>query len=133
MGSEMCIRDSNEPLPERSRALESSLWEVESLRAHYLPAVSQLAHKFALQMHGAGAKVGRLDVDDFTAGSFASLTRQELRWRKGRPTALAYRKRRALFADDEPGAAGLACFSVVCGSAVGEAERAGEPAAGCAR
>lgn len=123
----------NEPLPERSRALESSLWEVESLRAHYLPAVSQLAHKFALQMHGAGAKVGRLDVDDFTAGSFASLTRQELRWRKGRPTALAYRKRRALFADDEPGAAGLACFSVVCGSAVGEAERAGEPAAGCAR
>ncbi|KAJ1635090.1 CBF/Mak21 family-domain-containing protein [Pavlovales sp. CCMP2436] len=101
----------DEPLPERSRALESSLWEVQSLRAHYLPAVAQIADKFSLPMHGYAAKVVRLQVDDYTEGSYASLLRGELKWRKGRPTALAFKKRRALFADDEPDAPGLSCFA----------------------
>jgi U3 small nucleolar RNA-associated protein 19 len=107
----------DEPLPELSGALDSSLWEVETLRSHFLPAVAQIADKFALPMHGAMAKVVRLQVDEFTEGSYASHFRQELKWRKGRPTPLAFKKRRALFADDEPGAVGLACFAATADAA----------------
>lgn len=100
----------DEPEPAKCRALESSLWEVDALRRHYLPAVARLAEQFTLPMHGAAAKVTRVDVDEFTQLSYPGLFQQELRWRRGRPTPLAFKKKRALFADDGDDATGLACF-----------------------
>lgn len=67
------VYDDEEEDPSKSRALESSLWELTALESHYHPAVSSLAKSCGTesdltQMH---------DMDDFLAHTYKSLFDQE--------------------------------------------------------
>lgn len=98
--------------PAQCRALESSLWEVATLRHHFVPGVAELADKFALPMTGSRARVTIASFDEALLGmDMAALIRRELGWRRGRPTPLAFRKRKALFRDQEGDDHCLSCFT----------------------
>ncbi|KAK9835669.1 hypothetical protein WJX74_005479 [Apatococcus lobatus] len=69
--------DEGEPDPAKSQALASSLWEAESLRDHYCPqvaaSVSLLDRDFS-----DPKKTAEVNVQQYAAGSFAAIIKQEL-------------------------------------------------------
>ncbi|BGP24309.1 Maturation and nuclear export of 40S ribosomal subunits interacting protein [Rhodotorula toruloides] len=77
--------DANEPDPENTGALDSSLWELAALQKHYLASVSSLAKVFGEAMNKQA-----YSMEDFLDHSYATLIETELaRKITNRPPALA--------------------------------------------
>ncbi|KAJ0968998.1 hypothetical protein J5N97_021875 [Dioscorea zingiberensis] len=88
--------DSEETDPAKSGAMRSSLWEIDTLRHHYCPAVSRFVASLENDLT-VRAKTSEVTVGDFGSGSYATIFHQETRRRikqvplafyKGIPTSL---------------------------------------------
>ncbi|KAK3205704.1 hypothetical protein Dsin_019750 [Dipteronia sinensis] len=76
--------------PVKSNAMRSSLWEIDTLRHHYCPAVS----RFVLSLENdltVRAKTTEINVKDFSSGSYATIFREEIR-RRVKQVPLAFYK-----------------------------------------
>ncbi|KAF6154343.1 hypothetical protein GIB67_026799 [Kingdonia uniflora] len=58
----------------------SSLWEIETLRHHYCPAVSRFVASLENDLT-IRAKTAEVDVEDFSSGSYATIFNEEMRRR----------------------------------------------------
>ncbi|KAK1321695.1 hypothetical protein QJS10_CPA03g02438 [Acorus calamus] len=66
--------------PVKSNAMRSSLWEVDTLRHHYCPAVSRFVASLENDLT-IRAKTTEVAVKDFCSGSYATIFREETRRR----------------------------------------------------
>ncbi|KAG6519481.1 protein NUCLEOLAR COMPLEX ASSOCIATED 4-like [Zingiber officinale] len=96
--------DDNESDPAKSNAMRSSLWEIETLRHHYSPAVSRFVASLENDLT-VRAKTSEVTVADFASGSYATVFRDEIRRRiKQVPLAFYQVIPPSLFSDsDFPG------------------------------
>jgi hypothetical protein len=81
---------ANEPNPEKSGALCSSLWEIAALQNHYHPSVSTLAKRFNQTLADADM------VSDFTGQSYETLFMESLQ-RRVKRVPLEFRKSNNFF------------------------------------
>lgn len=65
--------DVVEPDLKKTRAMESSLWELDALRKHYCPSVATMASAFETQ------NKQKYSISDFTAVSYTSLFSQSIK------------------------------------------------------
>ncbi|BBH09896.1 CCAAT-binding factor, partial [Prunus dulcis] len=82
--------DNEQSDPIKSNAMRSSLWEIDTLRHHYCPAVS----RFVLSLENdltVRAKTTEISVGDFTSGSYATIFGEQMR-RRIKLAPLAYYK-----------------------------------------
>eukprot|EP00898_Chlorokybus_atmophyticus_P007651 jgi/Chlat1/7888/Chrsp66S07315 len=63
--------------PAKCRALESSLWELETLRSHYGHTVSRFVSTLEIDL-SQRRKTSELPISDFVHGSYASLVEEEV-------------------------------------------------------
>ncbi|KAK1262123.1 hypothetical protein QJS04_geneDACA018977 [Acorus gramineus] len=66
--------------PVKSNAMRSSLWEIDTLRHHYCPAVSRFVASLENDLT-IRAKTTEVAVKDFCSGSYATIFREETRRR----------------------------------------------------
>ncbi|XP_038972452.1 LOW QUALITY PROTEIN: glutamate receptor 3.1-like [Phoenix dactylifera] len=81
---------SEESDPAKSNAMRSSLWEIETLRHHYSPAVSRFVASLENDLT-VRAKTSEVTVADFSSGSYATVFRDEVR-RRIKQVPLAFYK-----------------------------------------
>ncbi|XP_021713646.1 nucleolar complex protein 4 homolog B-like [Chenopodium quinoa] len=77
-GVDLFNNEESDPL--RSKAMRSSLWEIDTLRHHYCPPVS----RFVLSLENdltVRAKTAEVMIGDFSSGSYATIFREEMRRR----------------------------------------------------
>ncbi|XP_073001994.1 protein NUCLEOLAR COMPLEX ASSOCIATED 4 [Typha latifolia] len=72
--------NSGEKDPVKSNAMRSSLWEIDTLRHHYSPAVSRFVASLENDLT-IRAKTSEVTVGDFSSGSYATVFRDEIRRR----------------------------------------------------
>ncbi|XP_062081525.1 protein NUCLEOLAR COMPLEX ASSOCIATED 4 [Humulus lupulus] len=87
--------------PKKSKAMRSSLWEIDTLRHHYCPAVS----RFVLSLENdltVRAKTTELSIGDFSSGSYTTIFADEIR-RRVKQVPLAFYKAppTSLFSDSD--------------------------------
>ncbi|XP_028550319.1 nucleolar complex protein 4 homolog isoform X2 [Dendrobium catenatum] len=77
-----CIDPFNneEANPLKSNAMRSSLWEIDTLRHHYCPAVSRFVASLENDLT-VRAKTSEMAISDFSSGSYATIFREEVRRR----------------------------------------------------
>uniref|UniRef100_A0A0D9W8P7 CCAAT-binding factor domain-containing protein n=1 Tax=Leersia perrieri TaxID=77586 RepID=A0A0D9W8P7_9ORYZ len=66
--------------PTKSGAMRSSLWEIDTLRHHYSPAVSRFVASLKNDLT-VRAKTTEMRITDFSSGSYATVFRDEVRRR----------------------------------------------------
>ncbi|OAY65227.1 Nucleolar complex protein [Ananas comosus] len=90
--------------PVKSKAMRSSLWEIDTLRHHYSPAVSRFVASLENDLT-VRAKTTEVAVADFSSGSYATVFRDEIRRRiKQVPLAFYRATPTSLFSEsDFPG------------------------------
>lgn len=66
--------------PAKSDAMRSSLWELDTLRHHYCPAVSRFVASLENDLT-VRAKTSEVNVTDFSSGSYATIFGEEMRRR----------------------------------------------------
>lgn len=76
--------------PAKSDAMRSSLWEIDTLRHHYCPAVSRFVASLENDLT-VRAKTSEITVTDFSSGSYATIFREEIR-RRIKQVPLAFYK-----------------------------------------
>ncbi|KAF8410639.1 hypothetical protein HHK36_003171 [Tetracentron sinense] len=76
--------------PAKSNAMRSSLWEIDTLRHHYCPAVSRFVMSLENDLT-VRAKTTEVTVKDFSSGSYATIFREEIR-RRMKQVPLAFYK-----------------------------------------
>ncbi|XP_024539738.1 nucleolar complex protein 4 homolog [Selaginella moellendorffii] len=83
------------------RALESSLWEIETLRRHYCPAVSRFVSTLEADLT-VKRKTTEVQISDFCSGSYSTIFNEETK-RRLKQVPLAYYKvvPNALFSNNE--------------------------------
>eukprot|EP00246_Nothoceros_aenigmaticus_P017976 TRINITY_DN9194_c0_g1_i2.p1 TRINITY_DN9194_c0_g1~~TRINITY_DN9194_c0_g1_i2.p1 ORF type:complete len:366 (-),score=61.03 TRINITY_DN9194_c0_g1_i2:147-1244(-) len=69
-----------EPDPAKSKALKSSLWEIEALRRHYCSSVSRFVASLETDLT-IRAKTTEVAIVDFSSGSYATIFSEEVRRR----------------------------------------------------
>eukprot|EP00249_Psilotum_nudum_P015960 c25597_g1_i1 orf=165-1283(-) len=74
----------------KCNAIESSLWEVQSLRRHYCPAVSRFIASLEADLT-VRAKTMELAIKDFSSGSYATIFTEEIS-RRMKQVPLAFYK-----------------------------------------
>ncbi|PRW44488.1 nucleolar complex 4-like protein [Chlorella sorokiniana] len=93
------VYDYAEPDPAASRALESSLWELEALRCHHNPQVAAYCAVLDKDLRDR-KKTSEVDVSEAMAAGYASMFGSEVSRRlKQVPTAFYRSPPEALFAD----------------------------------
>ncbi|ABP00017.1 predicted protein, partial [Ostreococcus lucimarinus CCE9901] len=69
--------DADERDPAKTNALKSSLWEVETLRAHYFPQIPKMVALLERDLTDR-VKTKELEMGDLCGASYGSLTAEEL-------------------------------------------------------
>ncbi|KAH7664531.1 U3 small nucleolar RNA-associated protein 19 [Dioscorea alata] len=82
--------NSEETDPAKSGAMRSSLWEIDTLRHHYCPAVSRFVASLENDLT-VRAKTTEVTVGDFSSGSYSTIFQQEIR-RRVKQVPLAFYK-----------------------------------------
>ncbi|CAN6229319.1 unnamed protein product [Urochloa humidicola] len=72
--------NNDEADPAKSGAMRSSLWEIDTLRQHYSPAVSRFVASLEEDLT-VRAKTTEMKITDFSSGSYATVFRDEVRRR----------------------------------------------------
>jgi len=91
--------------PQKTKAMESSLWELQALESHFCPSVRTLSTSF----HGenglfAEMRVRKFNVEDYVEETYESIFEGELT-AKAKRVALAFDKPQGLFPDTWAGGA----------------------------
>ncbi|XP_068639743.1 protein NUCLEOLAR COMPLEX ASSOCIATED 4 [Aristolochia californica] len=81
---------SEESDPMKSDAMRSSLWEVDTLRHHYCPAVSRFVASLETDLT-VRQKTSEMNVKDFSSGSYATIFKSEI-GRRVKQVPLAFYK-----------------------------------------
>ncbi|KAK8944837.1 hypothetical protein KSP39_PZI007830 [Platanthera zijinensis] len=81
--------EEGEPL--KSNAMRSSLWEIDSLRHHYCPAVSRFVTSLESDLT-VKAKTFEMSVSDFSSGSYTTIFKDEVRRRINQCPLAFYRE-----------------------------------------
>ncbi|ONK71061.1 uncharacterized protein A4U43_C04F4300 [Asparagus officinalis] len=81
---------SEESDPSKSDAMRSSLWEIDTLRHHYCPAVSRFVASLESDLT-VRAKTSEVTVADYCSGSYGTLFKQEVE-RRVKQVPLAFYK-----------------------------------------
>ncbi|KAH9534189.1 hypothetical protein CY35_18G093800 [Sphagnum magellanicum] len=68
---------ASEPDTAKCNALESSLWEIETLRSHYCPAVSRFVASLETDLT-VRRKTTEVAVSDFSSGSYSTIFAEEV-------------------------------------------------------
>jgi U3 small nucleolar RNA-associated protein 19 len=68
---------ASEPDTAKCNALESSLWEIETLRSHYCPAVSRFVVSLETDLT-VRRKTTEVAVSDFSSGSYSTIFAEEV-------------------------------------------------------
>ncbi|KAJ2785458.1 Maturation and nuclear export of 40S ribosomal subunits interacting protein [Coemansia javaensis] len=76
--------DADEPDPAKSRAIDSSLWELATLQHHYYPNIATLANVFSEPFHKPG-----FALEDFMDHTYASFFESDTARRPKKAPALA--------------------------------------------
>eukprot|EP00250_Pteridium_aquilinum_P005255 c15379_g1_i1 orf=41-1993(+) len=76
--------------PAKSNALKSSLWEMDTLRRHYCPAVSRFVASLEVDLT-VRAKTTELAIKDFSSGSYSTIFSEEVK-RRMKQVPLAFYK-----------------------------------------
>ncbi|WOL09770.1 hypothetical protein Cni_G18523 [Canna indica] len=93
--------DMEESDPVKSNAMRSSLWEMDTLKHHYSPAVARFVESLENDLT-VRAKTSEVTVADFSSGSYATVFRDEIRRRiKQVPLAFYRVTPSSLFGDAE--------------------------------
>ncbi|XP_024540832.1 uncharacterized protein LOC112349882 [Selaginella moellendorffii] len=82
------------------RALESSLWEIETLRRHYCPAVSRFVSTLEADLT-VKSKTTEVQISDFCSGSYSTIFNETKRRLKQVPLAYYKVVPNALFSNNE--------------------------------
>ncbi|KAL6652156.1 hypothetical protein ACP70R_011081 [Stipagrostis hirtigluma subsp. patula] len=72
--------NNEEADPAKSGAMRSSLWEIDTLRHHYSPAVSRFVVSLENDLT-VRAKTSEMKITDFSSGSYATVFKDEVRRR----------------------------------------------------
>ncbi|KAF8702585.1 hypothetical protein HU200_032969 [Digitaria exilis] len=72
--------NNDEADPAKSGAMRSSLWEIDTLRHHYSPAVSRFVASLEEDLT-VRAKTTEMKITDFSSGSYATVFKDEVRRR----------------------------------------------------
>jgi U3 small nucleolar RNA-associated protein 19 len=93
------VYDAETDDPTLCRALESSLWELEALSAHYYPAVATLAQSIGREKEDAPF----YEMSDFMAHTYKSLFDQERKRleKKRKKVPLTFHKPKGLFVEND--------------------------------
>lgn len=96
--------NNEEAEPLKSNAMRSSLWEIDSLRHHYCPAVSRSVASLENDLT-VKAKTFEISVSDFSSGSYTTIFKDEVRRRINQCPLAFYRETpKVLFGEsDFPG------------------------------
>lgn len=84
--------DANEPDPAKTRAIESSLWEMSSLTSHFHPNVATLA-----KILGEQFTKPSYNLEDFLDHSYTTMTDAEMRKKLKNQVSVAFDKPTAFF------------------------------------
>ncbi|KAJ3010254.1 hypothetical protein HKX48_007513 [Thoreauomyces humboldtii] len=99
--------------PAQSHALESSLWELQSLKSHYLPTIAGMVRVFEQPI----AKQPLYDMEDFLDHSYTTLLESEVRKKPNGPTpappALAAQRHTVGIFSQPAGIADVSLFGLV--------------------
>ncbi|KAH9304258.1 hypothetical protein KI387_008662, partial [Taxus chinensis] len=74
-GADPFVREEKDTL--KSKALQSSLWEIETLRRHYCPAVSRFVASLENDLT-VRSKTTEVAVKDFSSGSYGTIFLEEV-------------------------------------------------------
>ncbi|KFK40110.1 hypothetical protein AALP_AA3G331600 [Arabis alpina] len=76
--------------PKKSGAMNSSLWEIDTLRHHYCPAVSRFVPSLETDLT-IRAKTTEMKIEDYNSGSYGTIFKNEIR-RRVKEVPLAFYK-----------------------------------------
>lgn len=76
--------------PLKSNAMRSSLWEIDTLRHHYSPAVSRFVSSLEIDLT-VRAKTSEVAIKDFSSASYATIFADEMR-RRVKQVPMAFHK-----------------------------------------
>lgn len=94
--------DPTEPDPQLTHAIDSSLWELETVQSHYHPTVASIARIISEQFTKQ-----QYNLEDFLDHGYASLLESELKKKEKKPPVVEYKIPKKIFsADDSDGEEG---------------------------
>ncbi|OQV09424.1 hypothetical protein CLAIMM_13547 isoform 2 [Cladophialophora immunda] len=96
--------DPNEPNPQLTNAIDSSLWELETCQSHYHPTVASIARIVSEQFTKQ-----QYNLEDFLDHGYATLLDSEFKKKERKPPVVEYKIPKKIFAvaeDSEDDAAG---------------------------
>lgn len=87
--------DPAEPNPQLTNAIDSSLWELETLRSHYHPTVASIARIIAEQFTKQ-----QYNLEDFLDHGYASMLESDLRKKDKKAPVVEYKIPKRIFSQD---------------------------------
>ncbi|KAG9770837.1 nucleolar complex protein, partial [Aureobasidium melanogenum] len=90
--------DPAEPDPQVTNAIDSSLWELDTLRSHYHPTVASIARIIAEQFTKQ-----QYNLVDFLDHGYASLLQSDLNKKDKKPPVVEYKIPKKIFTRDNEG------------------------------
>ncbi|KAL2418026.1 Nucleolar complex protein 4 [Exophiala dermatitidis] len=90
--------DPAEPDPQVTNAIDSSLWELDTLRSHYHPTVASIARIIAEQFTKQ-----QYNLEDFLDHGYASLLQSDLNKKDKKPPVVEYKIPKKIFTSDNEG------------------------------
>ncbi|RVX72127.1 hypothetical protein B0A52_04725 [Exophiala mesophila] len=93
--------DPTEPNPQLTNAIESSLWELETIQSHYHPTVASIARIISEQFTKQ-----QYNLEDFLDHGYATLLESELKKKEKKPPVVEYKIPKKIFSGDDSDAEG---------------------------
>ncbi|KIX96393.1 uncharacterized protein Z520_07659 [Fonsecaea multimorphosa CBS 102226] len=88
--------DPNEPNPQLTNAIDSSLWELETCQSHYHPTVASIARIISEQFTKQ-----QYNLEDFLDHGYATLLESEFKKKEKKPPVVEYKIPKKIFAATE--------------------------------
>ncbi|KIW93380.1 uncharacterized protein Z519_05985 [Cladophialophora bantiana CBS 173.52] len=85
--------DPNEPNPQLTNAIDSSLWELETCQSHYHPTVASIARIISEQFTKQ-----QYNLEDFLDHGYATLLESEFKKKEKKPPVVEYKIPKKIFA-----------------------------------
>ncbi|KEF58399.1 uncharacterized protein A1O9_06325 [Exophiala aquamarina CBS 119918] len=88
--------DPTEPDPQLTHAIDSSLWELETVQSHYHPTVASIARIISEQFTKQ-----QYNLEDFLDHGYATLLESELKKKDKKPPVVEYKIPKKIFSADD--------------------------------
>ncbi len=88
--------DPNEPNPQLTNAIDSSLWELETCQSHYHPTVASIARIISEQFTKR-----QYNLEDFLDHGYATLLESEFKKKEKKPPVVEYKIPKKIFSSGD--------------------------------